>query len=68
MLTARRYGLCPKDGKNVMLAKHFGSCRFIRNHFLGMASKRYAETGKGTSYGQPCADLTNLKKEESAIA
>ncbi len=64
MLTAYRYRLYPKADQKIMLAKHFGSCRFVWNYFLDQTNRRYAETGKGSSYRQMCADLTKLKKDE----
>ena len=62
MLNAYRYRLYPSEDQKVMLAKHFGSCRFVWNYFLDLNNKRYAETGKGTSFKQMCKELTLLKR------
>ena len=45
MLTTYRYRLYPKADQKIMLAKHFGSCRFVWNYFLDLTNRRYTETG-----------------------
>ena len=67
MLRAYRYRLYPSEDQKVMLAKHFGSCRFVWNHYLDLNNRRYAETGKGTSFKQMCKELTLLKKEDEYL-
>ena len=47
-----------------MLAKHFGSCRFVWNYFLDLNNKSYAETGKGSNYNRMSKELSHLKKHE----
>ena len=64
MLRAYRCRLYPSDDQKVMLAKHFGSCRFVWNYFLDLNNRRYVEKGKGTSFKQMCKELTLLKKED----
>ena len=67
MIRAYRYRLYPSDDQKVMLAKHFGSCRFVWNYFLDLNNRRYAETGKGSSFKQMCKELTLLKKEDEYL-
>ncbi len=64
MLRAYRYRLYPSEDQKVVLAKHFGSCRFVWNYFLDLNNKRYAEERRSTSFKQMCRELTLLKKED----
>ncbi len=63
MLKAYKYRLYPSDDQKVMLAKHFGSCRFVWNYFLDIRNKRYSETGKGMTYNEMSSTLTKLKHD-----
>lgn len=58
-----RFRLYPTKAQENLLARHFGACRFVYNHFLARRMKMYQETGKGSSYFKDCAELTKLKKE-----
>ncbi len=63
-MKAYRYRLYPSEDQKVMLAKHFGSCRFVWNYFLDLNNKSYAETGKGSNYNRMSKELSHLKKHE----
>jgi len=44
--------LYPDENQRILLEKHFGSCRFVWNHFLDVRDKCYAEhetTGRKVS-------------------
>ena len=65
MLKAYKYKLIPNSEQEVLLAKHFGSVRFVFNRFLNERKQEY-ETNKQTlNYYDNSASLTQLKKEES---
>jgi len=59
--------LYPDEDQKVLLEKHFGSCRFVWNHFLEVRNKYYAEhkddKKKGLSAFDTMKMLTALKKE-----
>ncbi len=59
--------LYPSEEQKVLLEKHFGSCRFVWNHFLEVRNKYYAEHKndgkKGLSGFDTMRMLTVLKKE-----
>jgi putative transposase len=55
--------LYPNDEQQVLLEKHFGSCRLVYNHFLDFRSKYYVENKKGLTAFDTMKILTSLKKE-----
>jgi len=59
--------LYPNENQKILLEKHFGSCRFVWNHFLEIRNKYYAEHKKDKKKGLTAFDtmkmLTTLKKE-----
>jgi putative transposase len=64
MLKAYKYKLIPNSEQEVLLAKHFGSVRFVFNRFLNERKQEY-ETNKQTlNYYDNSAALTELKKTE----
>ena len=67
MIRTLRVRLYPNEEQNVLLEKHFGSCRFVWNHFLEIRNKYYAEHKNDKKKGLTAFDtmkkLTSLKKE-----
>jgi putative transposase len=67
MIKALKVRLYPSEEQKVLLEKHFGSCRFVWNHFLEVRNKYYAEHKndgkKGLSGFDTMRMLTVLKKE-----
>ncbi|MCL4341411.1 MAG: helix-turn-helix domain-containing protein [Candidatus Thermoplasmatota archaeon] len=59
--------LYPSEKQEVLPEKHFGSCRFVWNHFLEARNKYYAEhkndKKKGLTGFHTMKMLTVLKKE-----
>ena len=59
--------LYPNEEQKFLLDKHFGSCRFVWNHFLGVRTRYYAEHKNNKKKGLTAFDtmkmLTVLKKE-----
>lgn len=58
-----KFRLEPNADQVTRLAKHFGVCRYVYNHFLDQRNTSYRNTGKGSTYHKDCAALTKLKKE-----
>jgi putative transposase len=64
MLKSYKYKIKPNNEQIVLLNKHFGSIRFVYNHFLNERKVEY-ETNKQTlSYNDNSAALTKLKKQK----
>ena len=59
-----KYRLYPNKAQEQMLARYFGSVRFIYNHFLAERKQQYDETGKSDNYYAQAKTLTELKKQE----
>jgi putative transposase len=53
----------PKDSDKELLAKHFGTKRFIFNKFLEIKQKEYIENNKNLSYNQ-CAGIVAKMKND----
>ena len=68
MIKALKVRLYPDESQKILLEKHFGSCRFVYNHFLDIRNKYYAEHRKDKKKGLTVFDtmkmLTSLKKEK----
>ena len=59
-----RFALLPAKEQEVLLNKHFGSIRFVYNHFLNERIEQYRESKKSDNYHKQAAILTQLKKQE----
>lgn len=67
MLKSYKFKLKPNEEQIVLLNKHFGSIRFIYNHFLNERKNEY-DTNKNTiNYYDNAKSLTELKKQEKYI-
>jgi len=64
MLKSYKYKLKPNEEQEVLLNKHFGSIRFIYNHFLNERNVEYENNKKSLNYYDNANDLTKLKKSE----
>lgn len=63
MLLAYKYRIYPTKADKVLLAKHFGCCRFLYNHFLSYRKDEY-EKGNKVSYIVTQRELTKMKALE----
>jgi putative transposase len=65
MIKTLRVRLYPNENQKVLLEKHFGSCRFVWNHFLEVRNKYYADHKKKkcVSSFDTMKMLTALKRE-----
>jgi putative transposase len=53
----------PNKSQTELMAKHFGSTRFVWNHFLAQRKEAYLEDKKSLNYHDNAKALTLLKKE-----
>ena len=63
MLLAYKYRIYPTKADKILLAKHFGCCRFLYNHFLTYRKSQY-EQGNKVSYYMTQKELTRMKALE----
>jgi putative transposase len=64
---AYKFRVYPTKEQEVLLAKHFGSCRFIYNHFLNIKKEKYINEKTSLNYIDTSKILTELKKQEEYI-
>ena len=64
ILKTYKYRMYPNKEQQQMLAKYFGSVRFVYNHFLAERKRQYEENGKSDNYYAQARTLTKLKKQE----
>ena len=64
MLKAYKYRIYPTKEQITLIEKHFGSTRFLYNHFLEYRQKAYAKGNKKVGYITTQAELTKLKQLE----
>lgn len=58
-----KYRIYPNEAQKVLLAKHFGSCRFVYNHFLNVKIEAYKANKQSFTYFDATKQLTHLKKQ-----
>jgi putative transposase len=59
---AYKYRSYPTPAQEVILARTFGSARFVYNHMLHLRTKAWENDQTRISYGQTSAELTRLKR------
>ena len=64
ILKTYKYRMYPNKEQQQMLAKYFGSVRFVYNHFLAERKRQYEENSKSDNYYAQARTLTKLKKQE----
>lgn len=60
---AFKFRIYPNKAQQELIAKTIGCSRFVFNHFLAEWNESYKDTGKGLTYNDCSAKLTQLKKE-----
>lgn len=60
-----KFRLYPNKEQEKLLANHFGSIRFVYNHFLAKRKEQYEQTKKSSNYYEQSKELTALKKLEA---
>ena len=58
-----KFKIYPDTDQILLLAKHFGACRFVYNHYLNTGKESYLEDKLSLNYYDNANDLTKLKKE-----
>lgn len=61
---AYKFRLSPDNQQKELLAKHFGACRFVFNHYLNNRKEAYLEEKKSLNYYDNANNLTALKRNE----
>ena len=64
ILKTYKYRMYPNKEQQQMLAKYFGSVRFVYNHFLAERKQQYEKNCKSDNYYAQASTLTKLKKQE----
>ena len=62
-----RFKIFPTREQEILLAKHFGCCRFVFNRFLEQRQQAYQTEKKSLDYYDNAKALTALKKEEEYV-
>ncbi len=62
MLKAYKYRLFPTQKQSDLLAKHFGHCRFIYNHFLGKPITEFKENNRPWNRFEYQSEIPKMKK------
>jgi putative transposase len=62
-----KFRIYPSKEQEILMAKHFGACRFVFNHYLNKRKETYLEDKKSLNYYDNANDLTQLKKDENYI-
>ena len=63
MERAYKFRIYPNKKQKEILAKTFGCCRFVYNHYLAKRIELYKTSNTTLTYNQCCNDLTQLKKK-----
>lgn len=61
---AYKFRIYPNAEQRVLLAKHFGCCRFVYNHFLETRNKSFRERGERMGYCETAHGLAQMKDVE----
>ena len=58
-----KFRLYPNTAQQIQIAKTFGCCRFVFNHFLDLRQQVYRAEGKTLNYNSCAVMLPSMKKE-----
>ena len=67
ILKAYKYRLLSNKEQEEILARYFGTVRFVYNHFLAERKNQYDKTGKSDNYYVQAKTLTNLKNKKNIL-
>ena len=62
-----KFRLYPNREQENLIARTFGCCRFVFNHYLAQRMELYRETGKSPTRFMQDKDLTMLKQQEETL-
>jgi putative transposase len=60
-----KFRLYSTKEQEILLSKHFGSCRFVFNHHLNERKEKYINEKMSLNYYDNANNLTILKKDEN---
>lgn len=60
-----KFRIYPNREQQAMIARTFGSSRFVYNYFLSLRKNAYETAGETIGYVKSSAILTQLKKEQT---
>lgn len=60
---ALKFRIYPNMAQRILIAKTFGACRYIYNHYLALRKSEYEINGNTMSYNECSNQLTTLKKQ-----
>ena len=59
-----KFRLYPNREQENLIARTFGCCRFVFNHYLAIRKDTYEQTGETVNYYACAKDMTGLKQQE----
>ncbi len=62
---AYKFRLYPSSEQKILMSKHFGSCRFVFNHFLCERKDQYLKEKTSLNFYDNSRALTELKKDDN---
>lgn len=65
---AMRFRRYPNKEQQILIAKTFGCCRYVYNHYLNKRETGYEQSGSTMSYNECSSDMTMLKKRFSWLS
>lgn len=64
---AYKFRLYPNQEQEKLIARTFGCCRFVFNHYLAFRRDAYEQTGETLNYYACAKDMTGLKQHEETL-
>ena len=64
---AYKFRLYPNQEQEKLIARTFGCCRFVFNHYLALRRDAYEQTGETLNYYACAKDMTGLKQHEETL-
>ena len=62
-----KFRLYPNKEQENLIARTFGCCRFVFNHYLALRKETYEKTGETMNYYACAKDMTGLKQQEETL-
>lgn len=62
-----KFRLYPNKEQENLIARTFGCCRFVFNHYLALRKETYEKTGETMNYYACAKDMTGLKQHEETL-
>lgn len=62
-----KFRLYPNREQENLIARTFGCCRFVFNHYLALRKETYEQTGETLNYYACANDMTGLKQQEETL-